>query len=264
MSLPENVNNIYTFLKQRSFPAKVDAAVILGSGLGGFENRLKDLKSIAYSEIDNFPTTTVAGHNGTLNIGNLGNKKVLVFAGRFHHYEGHSIKKTILPVQLTKAFDAPNLFISNAAGGINYRFRVGDLMLIDDVMRLGMSYSPKGPADDFRYSNDHLIKKALDIAKDLKIPVRQGTYLYVKGPSYETKAEIRAFRIIGADAVGMSTAPELLEAARLGIQSLGISLISNMATGINSKKLEHSEIKEIAAQRTVDFSNLMEELIIKL
>ncbi|HKJ32954.1 MAG TPA: purine-nucleoside phosphorylase [Balneolales bacterium] len=264
MSLPDSIYEIHSSLKQYDFPDTVDKVVILGSGLGGFEKYLSDSVSIAYSDITGFPRTTITGHAGTLNVGNIGDQKVLVFAGRFHHYEGHPIERTILPVQLASIFKANTLLVSNAAGGINYQFNVGDLMLIEDIMRIGFKYSPGGAASRFGYYNSQLIKQATKIAQNQKIYVRQGTYLYVKGPSYETKAEIRAFRTLGADAVGMSTAPELLEACRLGMQCMGISLITNMATGVSSKKLAHNEIKEVAANRTKDFITLMKELILKM
>jgi len=264
MFLPENVHKIYKSLKKTVSFDTIDTAVILGSGLGGFENRLRDRLTIPYSDIDGFPQTTVIGHSGTLNFGMIGNKKVMIFAGRFHHYEGHPFERTILPVQLAKSFGVDHLYVSNAAGGINYRFNVGDLMLIDDIMRIGLKYSPNGPVNGFSYYNDVMVQKVANLARELKIYVQRGTYLFAKGPSYETKAEIRAFRTLGADAVGMSTAPELIEARRLGMECLGISLITNMAAGVTPKKLEHAEIKDVAAGRTEDFSRLMEEIIFRL
>lgn len=251
-----------SFLKQSGLPAKLDAAVILGSGLGGFEYLLESAITIPYESIPGFPVTTVTGHSGSLTYGRLENKRILVFSGRFHYYEGHPFERTVLPVEIAHHFGAKLLVVSNAAGGINQRFSVGDLMLIDGFMNVGFRYNPTGERVFNRYEPTNLIKKAKLLASDLRIPVQQGTYLYATGPSYETKAEIRAFRLMGGDAVGMSTAPELNYACQLGMECLGISLITNMATGVSKAKLDHAEIKEVGEMRKQDFKALVKQIIV--
>jgi len=251
-----------SFLLNSGFSKTVDAAVILGSGLGGFEHQLQDRITIPYEEIPGFPSTTVVGHSGSLSFGLIGDRRVLVFSGRFHFYEGHPFDRTVLPVDIAHLFEAKLMIVSNAAGGINLRFSVGDLMLIDDFVNTGFMYNPTGERVLKRYKPDAILKKAKQIANDLQFPIQTGTYLYVTGPSYETKAEIRAFRLMGGDAVGMSTAPELNYACKLGIECLGISLITNMATGVSKVKLDHSEIKEVGELRKEDFKKLVSELIV--
>ena len=264
MSLPDAIKQAHSELCRRGISEQADAAVILGSGLGGFEQRLDKSASISYEEIPGFPGTTVPGHQGALHHGMIGSRNVLVFAGRFHHYEGHPFERTLLPVKLARSFNTRTLFVSNAAGGINYRFHIGDLMLIDDLISLGVRYGSSNHPVLSGYRNDAMVDRVTEIAIQLGLHLVRGTYIYAKGPSYETKAEIRAFRRLGADAVGMSTAPELLEAQRLGMQSVGISLITNMAAGVSRKKLAHEEIKEVASQRAKDFARLVETLIQKV
>lgn len=256
--------NTKNFLVEHGFNPRVDTVVILGSGLGGFTSLIENAISVSYESIPGFPVVTVAGHGGELIQGEIAGKTVLVFSGRFHHYEGHPFERTIIPVQLAAEFGANNLIVSNAAGSINTRFNVGDLMLIDDFMRVGHPVLPMRNVDSSRFNNSKLIELARQTANELKIQVRQGTYLYVKGPVYETKAEIRAYRFLGVDVVGMSTVPELLEASRLGLNSLGITLVTNMATGVTNQKLEHEDIKEVADSRKVDFGKLVSAIIAKL
>lgn len=234
-----------------------DCAVILGSGLGKFTQYLEKPVIVPYSEIPGFPVTSVAGHDGALYFGGLQDMKVLVWSGRFRHYEGFPFGQTLLPVNVSNALGCNALLVTNAAGGINYRFQVGDLMLIDDIISLPVKVSPHNKRFDQRFVNDRLVRDTEQIALEAGIQVRRGCYLYAKGPVYETKAEIRAFRFMGADAVGMSTAPELLEAVRLGMSCLGISLITNLGTGMSNTVLDHSEIKEAASLRKKDFPGLI-------
>lgn len=260
----ENIDSIYSYLISAGFSGTIDDAIILGSGLGGFEKRLSNSLSIDYKDIPGFPQTTIAGHDGTLTIGTVRSKTVMIFAGRFHHYEGHSFEQTLLPVRLAKAFSSGILFVSNAAGGINDRFLVGDLMLIDNLIIPGFRIKSAPSPILMGYENEALVQKTTQLATHIGLHLVRGAYFYAKGPSYETKAEIKAFRIMGADAVGMSTAPELLEAQQLGMRSLGISLITNMAAGVSKQRLAHEEIKEVANKRAQDFSRLMETLIEQL
>ncbi|MEQ9310876.1 MAG: purine-nucleoside phosphorylase [Balneolaceae bacterium] len=260
MSLPEHINTIKTFLLTQRFPVSIDAAVILGSGLGSFGNEIEQPIIIPYSSIPEFPQSTVEGHSGSLIFGDIDGKSVLAFSGRFHFYEGYGFDKTVLPVQLSNAFGVEKLIISNAAGGINLDFRVGDLMVIDSVL------SPAKELPDFENSGiDQLLKtnavEVKNVADSLTIPIKQGSYLYVTGPNYETKSEIHAFRFLGGDAVGMSTAPELIEAAKLGTKAVAISLITNAAAGITGEVLDHAEVKEAADSKKEVFAELVKGLI---
>ena len=260
MSLPEHISTIKTFLVGKGLPGRIDAAVVLGSGLGSFGEEIGEKTVIPYSEIPGFPQSTVEGHSGSLIFGSIGGKSVLAFSGRFHFYEGYGFDKTILPVQLAKAFETEKLIISNAAGGINLNFRVGDLMIIDNIIPQNMLLAPV-PAKPWQYNLYPYVDSAKLIANNLGIDTKQGTYLYVKGPNYETKAEIHAFRAMGGDAVGMSTAPELMEASRLGIKTVAISLITNAAAGVTDQKLDHAEVKETAELKKEEFAVLVKGLI---
>ncbi|MEX0905599.1 MAG: purine-nucleoside phosphorylase [Balneolaceae bacterium] len=257
------LSEIKNFLTNQGFSKEMDAAVILGSGLGGFVDRIENPISVPYEKIPGFPETSVHGHAGDLCTGTIGNKKIIVFSGRFHLYEGHEQSVTVLPVRIANEFSARKLIISNAAGAINESFKVGDLMVIEDIFRLFEMVSSR-PGDKFRYHHYETARKLRQIAAELQLEVQRGTYLFVNGPNYETKAEIRAFRILGADVVGMSTVPELIEASRLKLQTAAVSLITNMAAGVTKKRLDHSEVKKAAESRKDDFAKYVSEIILKL
>ncbi|MGM0589687.1 MAG: purine-nucleoside phosphorylase [Bacteroidota bacterium] len=265
--VPAYITEIAEWLSKEGVDQKPEAAVILGSGLGGFADRITPIHRWNYDTIPHFPNTSVVGHAGELIFGSISkqgkNYPILAFAGRFHHYEGHSMDRTVIPVQLAQALRAKKLIISNAAGGINYRFQVGDLMLINDVMHTGVHMSTFGTK---RFTVDHydIIDRAQQLAFEQGIRVQRGTYMYAKGPNYETKAEIRAFRRMGADAVGMSTAPEWTEAQRLGLPVIAVSIISNMAAGVVKGTLDHDEVKAAADSRKEDFANLVNTFIANL
>jgi purine-nucleoside phosphorylase len=262
-SLPEFTEESVAYLRGQGVPDNLEAAVILGSGLGSFGEQIEQQTHIPYSSIPRFPATSVEGHDGQLISGKVEGKKVIAFAGRFHHYEGFSFEQTAMPVYVAKALGAKKLIVSNAAGAINTDFSVGDLMIIDSVMRQNLSITPKGNKK-YRYNHYPTAEKTRKLAAGLGLPVQRGTYLYVKGPNYETKAEIRAFRTMGADAVGMSTAPELSEAARLNLKAAAISLISNMASGVTGGKLDHEEVKAVANSCKDDFARLVKKLVAEL
>jgi purine-nucleoside phosphorylase len=263
MELPDNINRIKSYLVDNEFPDEIEAAVILGSGLGDFSTTIDEPFSIPYNQIPEFPHTSVQGHSGELFTGTAGGHNIIAFSGRFHFYEGYPLSKTVLPVHLAKAFNAKKLIVSNAAGAINTNFKVGDLMVIDDVFRVFHKVAP-APGQPFRYNLGPVADKVRAIAASIGLEVQRGTYLFAKGPSYESKAEIRAFRIMGADVVGMSTAPELIEASRLELPAAAISLVTNMAAGVLNQKLDHSEVKAAAESRKEDFAKLVNELIDKL
>lgn len=261
--LPEYIEEIRTHLIENDFPEEIEAAVILGSGLGDFSTKIDEPFSIPYNQIPNFPHSSVIGHAGELFTGVVDGNKIIAFSGRFHHYEGYPLSKTVLPVHLAKAFNAKKLIVSNAAGAINTSFKVGDLMVIDDVFRVFQKVAP-APDQPFRYNLGPVADKVRSIAASIGLEVQRGTYLFAKGPSYESRAEIRAFRVMGADVVGMSTAPELIEASRLELPAAAISLVTNMAAGVLNQKLDHSEVKAAAESRKEDFAKLVNALIKEL
>ena len=260
-ALESNLEVVLGHLQELGCPRKIHAGIILGSGLGEYTKGLRITHTIAYSDIPYFPQSTIEGHSGVLIFGELQGLKVMAFSGRFHFYEGYAFEETLIPVRLTYALKADKLLISNAAGGINLKYSVGDLMVIDHIIRPHrrmMQQSSKWSWNMKSYAD-----QAFYAAKDLGLPVHRGNYLYVLGPNYETKAEIHAYRTMGADAIGMSTAAELMEATLLGLPTVGISLITNAAAGITGEALNHDEVKEVANARKDDFSRLMSRLIIK-
>lgn len=260
-NLTKKIGEILSYLQSQGCPEQIHAGVILGSGLGEYTEALRITHTIPYSEIPSFPHSTVEGHSGALIFGNLENRTMMVFSGRFHFYEGYEIDETVIPVRLIHAIGAKKLLISNAAGGINLSYNVGDLMVIDNIIRphrLMMQQSSKWHWNMKSYSDI-----AFSAAIKLGLTVHRGNYLYVFGPNYETKAEIHAYRIMGGDAVGMSTAAELMEATRLGLPAVGISLITNAAAGITGEALNHDEVKVAASTRKEDFALLVSHLIIE-
>ncbi|HEX6983270.1 MAG TPA: purine-nucleoside phosphorylase [Balneolaceae bacterium] len=260
MVFPDFIDEMVGYLSDQKIASKIEAAVILGSGLGSFADSIDQPLTIPYSDIPNMPVTSVKGHDGKLVFGEVDGRNIMAFAGRFHHYEGFSFEQTAIPVYLAKALGAKKLIISNAAGGINTSFSVGDLMVIEDVIRNNLSISPWGH-QKHKYLHHQWVDRVRKIAAELRLVTRQGTYMYVTGPNYETKAEIRTFRKMGADAVGMSTAPELFEAARLELKTIAVSLISNMASGVSTGKLNHDEVKLAAESRKENFAMLVKKLI---
>ena len=260
-NLTKKIGAILSYLQSQGCPEQIHAGVILGSGLGEYTEALRITHTIPYSEIPSFPHSTVEGHSGALIFGNLENRTMMVFSGRFHFYEGYEIDETVIPVRLIHAIGAKKLLISNAAGGINLSYNVGDLMVIDNIIRPHrrmMQQSSKWHWNMKSYSDI-----AFSAAIKLGLTVHRGNYLYVFGPNYETKAEIHAYRIMGGDAVGMSTAAELMEATRLGLPAVGISLITNAAAGITGEALNHDEVKVAASTRKEDFALLVSRLIIE-
>lgn len=259
--LPKYINQVQSFLLEHGLPNTFNSVVILGSGLGDFANKITQPIEIPYAEIPHFPVPTVQGHSGSLIAGEVAEKPTLAFSGRFHHYEGHDLETTVLPVHIAKAFNAKKLIVSNAAGAINTDFTIGDLMVIDDVFRLFQKISSSPDNTLYRYSAGSLSNRVRQIAASIGLTLQRGTYLYVKGPNYETPSEIRAYRKLGADVVGMSTAPELIEASRLQLPVAAVSLITNMASGVLKGKLSHDEVKEAAEMRKDDFARLVTELV---
>lgn len=260
------------FLRDR-LPAAPQVGLVLGSGLGGLADRLENPVYIPYSEIPGFVVSTAPGHAGRFVAGQLAGKQVLCMQGRLHFYEGHSMEDIVFPVRVMKELGIEALILTNAAGGVNLEFSVGDLMIIEDHINF-MGRNPlTGPNDEevgprfcdmtFAYT-PALRELALKVAAEQGVAVRTGVYLGYMGPSYETPAEIRAFRNLGADAVGMSTVPEVIAASHCGLPVLAISLITNMAAGIEKKKLSGYEVIAIADRRAQVLQNLVQGVVAKL
>ncbi len=242
---------------QSQLGQKVDVAVILGSGLGKIVDAMTEKKTIPYQQIPHFPQSTVAGHAGNLVFGKIGQTKVLALQGRFHYYEGFSLKEVAYPVYVMKLLGIENMIVTNACGGINPGFAPGDLMIIDDFINsIGTNpligenderFGPRFPDMSEPYSTA-LREKAKAAADSLGIETKHGVYTFFQGPYYETAAEIRMYKTLGSDAIGMSTVPETIAANYLGIKTLGIACITNMATGLRTGKHSHEEVVRIAEQ----------------
>ena len=245
------------------------AGIILGSGLGGLAARVVDPVVIPFAEVPGFPSATVVGHAGKLMVGSLGGRRVVTLAGRFHMYEGHDAALTGFPVRVLHALGVRTLFVSNAAGGIRRTFRAGDLMLIRDHLNL-MFRSPivgaLEPGDvrfpDMSEPYDAALAQLLrDVASELGVPLVDGVYGGLLGPTYETPAEVRMLGILGADAVGMSTVPEVIVARTLGMRVAGISCITNLASGISPHPLSHTEVIETTKLVADRFETLVERWV---
>jgi purine-nucleoside phosphorylase len=244
--------------------------LVLGSGLGVLADSIDDPIYIGYNDVPGFPQTTVEGHKGRFVIGRYQEKPVIAMQGRFHYYEGKSLEEVILPVRVMKALGTETLILTNAAGGVNTGFQPGDIMLITDHINFsgvnplrGRNQEELGPRfPDMSFAYDPgLLDTAKKAAESLEIPYRTGVYAMMQGPSFETPAEIRMLRILGADAVGMSTVPEVIAAAHAKIKVLGISCITNMAAGILKQPLTHQEVIETADQAKGKFIRLIGAIV---
>ena len=263
----ETVDFIGRRLADHDFSPRI--GIVLGSGLGSIAEEIEGI-SIPYSEISGFPVSTVKGHAGKLVTGKLCSKTVIAMQGRFHFYEGYPMETVIFPIRVMKQLGIEILIVTNAAGGINLDFKPGDLMVIKDHINLMGNNPLIGKNLDesalrfvdmsFAYDGD-LIELAENTAKNLDLKLKKGIYAAMTGPMYETPAEIRMLRILGADAVGMSTVPEVIAAKHLGLKVLGISCITNMAAGILDKPLSHNEMIETSNRVKDDFSRLVRTVI---
>jgi len=259
-------------LQQHFGTKRPDVAVILGSGLGSFVNQLTTSKRISYTELPHFPRPGVQGHKGDCYLGSIGDKTVLAFCGRFHYYEGHNLDVVTLPVRLAGAWKIKTLVVTNASGGIHPDFVPGDLMFIQDQINLSGVNPLRGPnmnefgerfVDMSEAYDQALREHGKTIAKKLNISTKEGVYIGVSGPCYETPAEIRAFRTMGADAVGMSTVPEVIVAKHHGMKVLGISMIANYAAGTSPKQklINHQEVLDQSKETEKRFCSLLQEII---
>ncbi|MEK6263830.1 MAG: purine-nucleoside phosphorylase [Clostridium sp.] len=245
-------------------------AVILGSGLGDLASTVENSEFIEYKDIPNFPQTTVSGHAGRLVFGKIRGVEVVLMQGRFHYYEGYTMKEVTYPVYVMQQLGIKKLIVTNACGGINTSFSPGTLMIINDFINL-ISDNPLIGINDERFGlrfpdmsepyKIELIEKAKTIADDIGVEYKEGVYAGFMGPYYETAAEIRAIGRQGADAVGMSTVPETIAANYLGMDVLGIACITNMATGIQKVKHSHERVVEIAKKSSVNLSKWVVKII---
>jgi purine-nucleoside phosphorylase len=247
-----------------------ELGVILGSGLGALADLVEEKVVIPYKDIPHFPISTVEGHAGQLVFGKVEGRKVVVMQGRFHFYEGYTMQEVTFPIRVMQVLGVTGLIVTNAAGGINTDFHPGDLILIKDHLNMmgdnplrGANLSNLGPRfpDLSEAYNRDWRQKGLAIAKDLGINPHEGVYVAVSGPNYETPAEIRYLRSIGADMVGMSTVPEVIVANHGGMQVLGISCVTNMAAGILGQKLSHVEVMETAGRIEKQFVHFVQALV---
>ena len=257
--------------KIRSFVPKV--AMVLGSGLGFLGDEVENAIRVPYGEIPHFKASTAPGHKGQLVFGTLRGRNVAVMQGRMHHYEGYSYEEVAYAVRVLRLLGCGTLIVTNAAGCINLEWKAGELMLITDHIKFFLESPLRGenlPEFGVRFPDaSHLYTPALQelarqTAKELDIPLREGVYMYFPGPQYETPAEIRAARVLGADAAGMSTAPEVITAGHCGMQVLGFTLLSNMAAGILDQPLSEQEVLDAAAACRDKFSRLVLACLNKL
>ena len=265
----EKINQTAEYLRSRvtDMPR---TAIILGTGLGALVDYIDDKLYIPYSEIPNFPVSTVEGHSGNLIFGTLGGKRVIAMQGRFHYYEGYDMKQVTFPVRVFKALGVDTLFVSNAAGGMNKEFRVGDMMVITDHINLfpenplrGRNYNelgPRFPAMTEAYSHA-LVAEADKIAAEKGIRLMHGVYVGTPGPTFETPAEYEYFRIIGGDAVGMSTVPEVIVAAHASMRVFGVSVITDLGGKDITEVPTHEEVQKAAEKAQPNVVEIMRELV---
>ena len=256
------------FLKER-MNTKPETAIILGSGLGRLTEDIDIEYQISYTEIPNFPVSTVEGHQGRLIFGKLGGKDIMAMQGRFHYYEGYSMKEVTFPVRVMHELGIKNLFVSNAAGGMNPEFSIGDLMIIEDQINAlpenplrgkNIPTGPRFPSMHEPYCSEY-ISIVEQIAAENGIKVQKGTYLATQGPTYETPAEYRMFRIWGGDAVGMSTVPEVIVAVHCGMKVFGMSIITDLGGFAEAVKVTHEEVTAAANAAQPRMTLLMRELV---
>ena len=265
----EKLNSVFKYIRSIT-DFEPEIAIILGSGLGGFADGIKPEKIIDYSEIPNFPKSTVEGHMGRFILGYIENVPIIAMQGRVHFYEGYDIHDVVLPVRVMKMLGAEKLIITNASGGINPSFSAGELMLIRDHISsfvpsplTGENVDEMGTRfpDMSHVYSPKLCDITLKAAKELGIMLHEGVYVQTSGPNYETPAEIKMYCALGADAVGMSTACEAMAANHAGMEICGISCISNLAAGISKTPLTHAEIKVAAEKVGKDFARLITKIV---
>jgi purine-nucleoside phosphorylase len=270
MTYLEKVDEAVAAIRKRAAGGVPDVAIILGSGLGDFAGQLKDAVSMPYGDLPNWPASNVIGHEGRLVIGALAGKRVAALSGRVHFYEGHDLRTVTFATRVMGRLGVKALILTNAAGGVNVKLTPGMLMIMDDHINLLGSNPLVGPNED-RFGprfpdmtevySARLRGLADAVARDQGLRLGHGVYVALHGPSYETPAEIRFLRTIGADAVGMSTVPEAIVSRHMGVEVLGISCITNAAAGVLPQPLNHAEVMEVAQRVKGAFAALLEGII---
>lgn len=268
----EKIKSTAEFIK-RNIKEKPELGIILGTGLGGLVKEIDITETLLYTDIPDFPVSTVEGHSGKLIFGMLGGKRVVAMQGRFHYYEGYSMNQVVFPVRVMKYLGIQKLFVSNASGGVNPDYEIGDLMILNDhinqfpsnpfigknIDELGVRFPDMSEAYD-----KNMIRLAKEIAAKNNISVREGVYVGLSGPNLETPAEYRYVRIIGGDAVGMSTVPEVLAARHMGIPCFAISIITDLGVTGKIVKVTHEDVQNVAEKAEPKMTFLMKELIRKI
>lgn len=268
----EKIAQTTRFLEEKGFTG-ASTAIVLGTGLGSFIDRVEVIQQISYNEIPHFPTSTVESHKGKLILAHVGNKKILVMQGRFHYYEGYSMQQITFPVRVFKALGVTNLLLSNASGGMNPEYKKGDLVLLTDHINLqpenplrGVNEPGLGPRfPDMSQPYDIRLNKVfIKTALDLSVPLKQGVYVAVPGPNLETRAEYRFLRVIGADMVGMSTVPEVIVASQIGLACAAVSVITDECDPDNLQPVNIEEIIAVAAKADQKLSTVFKSVIEQL
>ena len=267
----EKVQETVSFI-QGKIDFTPEYGVILGSGLGSFTDEMNVEYTLPYNEIPNFPVSTVLGHKGALVFGTIGEKKVVAMQGRFHYYEGYSMTEVTFPVRVMKFLGIKKLVVSNASGGVNPNYKVGSIVIIKDHINMTPEHPLRGKNDERfgpRFVNmsepysRKMITKAKEIASDLNIEVFDGIYYGLQGPTFETLAEYRMVKILGADCVGMSTVPEVIVARHMDVETFGISVITDMGNEESIDTISHDEVLEAAKKAEPMVRSLIKELILK-
>ncbi len=269
MTTQEIINKCFKIIRSKTdFVPSV--AIVLGSGLGKYAQEIEIIQTIDYSDIDSFPVSTVKGHAGRFVFGYIDKVPVVLMQGRVHYYEGYSMEEVVLPVRLLRMLGARTLLLTNAAGGINPNYKAGDFMLIKDHIAsfvpnplLGKNIESLGERfpDMSNIYDSNLCQIIKDTAVRLNIPLHEGVYIQFTGPSYETPTEVRMARLLGADAVGMSTACEAIAARHAGMKVCAISCISNPAAGVSEGKLSHTDVIDATNKSSTNFKNLVFEIV---
>jgi purine-nucleoside phosphorylase len=268
----ENIRQTSNYLKSK-IEEIPNTAIILGTGLGELVHEIDNKQIIPYTEIPNFPVSTVEGHSGNLIVGTLGGKKILAMQGRFHYYEGYSMQQVTFPIRIFQALGIQYLFVSNAAGGMNPTFDIGDIMPIEDHINLfpehplrGKNYDELGPRfPDMSEAYDKKLRlMAMEVAKEKNIKLQHGVYVGVQGPTFETPAEYYFFRIIGGDAVGMSTVPEVIVANHAKMKVLAFSIITDLGVIGKIVEVSHEDVQEAAKLAQPKIAAIMREIIQKI
>lgn len=267
----EKIQQTVNYIKEKT-NFTPEYGVILGSGLGSFTNDIKVEFTLPYNEIPNFPVSTVEGHKGALVFGTIGDKKVVAMQGRFHFYEGYDMKEVTFPVRVMKYIGVKKLIVSNASGGVNPNYKVGSIVILKDHINMMPEHPLRGKNDERfgpRFVNmsepfsKKMMAKAKEIAKDLNIQVQDGIYLGLQGPTFETLAEYKMVKILGADCVGMSTVPEVIVARHMDLETFGISVITDMGNEESIETITHAEVLEAARNAEPHVRNLIKELILQ-